>query len=166
MMSWYRKVLKDYSREAIISVGITLLTFFIMAIFQLVNGGVFAWNSITPIEQPDLFSRIIYSALTYFSLGAIIYHLLFYKLLSWLFGSDRRGYREAKQKVWIILMLVMYFIVVPKAIEILNAIISFCYNVLILLVYVSPAAFLILLCAVLIAIRIKTRNRMKHKKLI
>lgn len=123
-----------------------------VSIFQLASGEVFEWKDIAPIEAPDLWARIIYSALTYVSLGALLYHAKFYMLLSALFGRDRRGYREAKSRVWGLLMLVMFFFVVPFGVDIANNVVSFAYNIAVFLLYVSPAVTLLFLIVIVIAV--------------
>lgn len=164
-MKWYKKVIKDYSSETIVSVCITLSLLLGMAVFQLINGDAFAWHNITPIDQPDIFVRYLYSALTFLTIGALLYYLWFYKLLSMLFGRDRSGYRSAKKLIWLGLMLFTYFVIVPVGVGVANSLISFLYNVLVLLVYVSPAVFVILLGTVFVIIYPKIRKRTKQKKL-
>lgn len=140
---WYLSVLRAYSQKTIVSTGIILIALLIGATIQLSNGTVFEWKNIEPIEQPDLMSRLVYSALVFVSLGAILYWLHFYKLLSMIFGSDRRGYREAKRLVWTGLILVMYFYIVPTVVNLLNSSISFAYNIALLILYLSPVLFVI-----------------------
>jgi hypothetical protein len=161
-MKWYIKVLKEYSHETAISVCVILSVLFIMAIFQLTSGHTFVWHSIAPIERPDIFSRFIYSALTYFSLGAFLYYIRFYQLLSWIFGRDRRGYNDMKGIVWFGLIWIMYASIVPAAVNVLNSVVSFFYNVLVLMTYVSPVALVILL--IVIACIIYRRGQSPHSR--
>jgi heme/copper-type cytochrome/quinol oxidase subunit 2 len=141
--SWYSRVLYNYSRKTVVAVGITILVLLVTSVIQLVNGASFEWKNIAPIEAPDFWTRILYSALTYVSLGAALYYVGFYKFLSMMFGRDRRGYREAKSRIWGLLMLVMFIFIVPSAINILNSTLSFIYNILLLFVYVSPVTILV-----------------------
>jgi 4-amino-4-deoxy-L-arabinose transferase-like glycosyltransferase len=113
---------------------------------------VFEWKNIAPIEAPDLWARIIYSALTYVSLGALLYYVKFYVLLSALFGRDRRGYREAKSRLWGMLMLVMFFFVVPFGVTIANSIVSFAYNMIVFSIYISPVVTLLFLAVIILVV--------------
>jgi hypothetical protein len=115
-----------------------------MAVIQLMKGNLFIWHNIVPIDRPDIFFRIIYSALTFVTLGALLYYIGFYQFLSLIFGRNRSGYKSMKKLIWLGLMWVMYVAIVPAGVNILNSVISFGYNILVLLVYVSPIAFLIL----------------------
>lgn len=146
---WYQKILVGYFTKTIAVVGLTTLVFFVMAVVQLSKGGSFVWNNIAPLEQPEFFERAIYSALTFVTLGAFLYFIRFYQLLSMLFGSNREGYKSAKAIIWLGLLVLMYKAIIPVVVNILNFIISLLYNSFLLLLYVSPLMFIIL--AVLVA---------------
>lgn len=135
--SWYIRVLCSYSYKTVAAVGLIMPILLVTSVIQLANGASFEWKNIAPIEAPDFWTRILYSALTYVSLGAALYYVGFYKFLSMIFGRDRRGYREAKSRIWGLLMLVMFIFIVPSVVDILNGALSFIYNVLLLFVYVS-----------------------------
>lgn len=139
--SWYKRVLSEYSRSTVVSVSATLAVLMVLSVTQFLNGRVFEWESIAPIDQPDIFVRFLYSALTFVSIGAGLYKLRFYQILSWVFGSDRRGYKEMKGIIWAGLILLMYFIVVPAVVEVMNAVVSFLYNFVLLSLYISPVLF-------------------------
>ena len=147
-MIWYKRVLEDYSRGTVVSIGLTMFCLFIMAAIQLVNGRVFEWTNITPIDTPDIWVRLLYSALTYVSIGALLYYIRFYQFLSMLYGRNRRGYRDAKGIIWSALILLMFFVIVPTGVDVLNTVISFFYNILLFLVYVSPVILLAFLAIV------------------
>lgn len=151
-MVWYEKVIKDYSRETIIGVCVTLFVFLAMAIFQLSNGSPLVWQNIEPVDQPDLFARLLYSALTFVTLGAILYFIRFYQLMSWLFGSNRRGYRSAKKIIWVGLMYLMFTVFVPAGVSVLNTILSFFYNAFVLTLYLSPVLSGVLMAIIIAAI--------------
>lgn len=161
-LSWYREILKSYSRKTIVSVGLVLVLLLGAALFQLYRGATFEWSSIEPIKQPDVMNRLLYSALTFISIGAVLYWLRFYKFLSWVFVSDRRGYREAKRVVWVGLMLLMYLYITPATVDLLNACVSFAYNILLLILYMSPLLFVaagaIAMSVTFIIYRLKLRH--------
>ncbi len=43
--------------------------------------------------------------------------------------------------IWAGLILLMYFIVVPAVVEVMNAVVSFLYNFVLLSLYISPVLF-------------------------
>ncbi len=136
-MSWYKKaLLSTYHKELIVG-GLVFVVLFVLSIVQLISGELFAWRQIEPFSTPDLWNRIFWSALTFVSLGAILYHIYFYKFLSDLFGSNRGGYRQAKAIVWFGLMCVNYQIF-PTVVDIANSIVSFAFNASVYIMYVSP----------------------------
>jgi len=92
---WYLRALRGYSKKTLTAVSLTLMLFFVMAVVQIMKGQSFAWTNITPFEQPEIFERTIYSALTFITLGAFLYFIRLYQLLSWIFGSDRKSYCQA-----------------------------------------------------------------------
>lgn len=139
---WFATVLSEYSRSTVITVSAILAVLSALSIIQFMKGGSFAWNDIAPIDQPDIMGRAVYSALTFISLGSILYQLRFYQALSWLFGSNRSDYRQVKRFIWIGLMLIMYQYIVPFVVDLLNAMVSIFYNILMLALYLSPALFM------------------------
>ncbi len=140
-MNWYNKVLKVVVKEQV-----TIATFTVTALSGVLTWRygfhhAFAWQNITPISAPELFERVIYSALVFVSIGAFLYWAKFYK---WLHGviviglEDRWLYRKVKAIIWGILMLVMYFWIVPTVVNILNFVVSLIYNLLNFAIYLFP----------------------------
>lgn len=87
--------------------------------------------------------RLFYSALVYVTLGWFLFHKLkFWKFLYEPYrGGGRRAYREyekLKAAIWGFLILLMYFVIVPFVVDILNTIISFFFNLYVLLLYLAP----------------------------
>lgn len=160
--TWYLDVLRGHSRKVLALASLALLVLLIMAIVRWHIGTTFEWWNIELIEQPDMTSRLIYSAFVFISLGAILFRLHFYKLLSSIFGSDRRSYREAKQLVWVALMLAMYCFIVPAIIDLLNVFISFVYNIAILVLYLSPLIFVTTASTFTIIAAIRYQVKLKH----
>lgn len=156
---WYQKVLTDYFKQTLVVVVLTSLVFFILAVIQLSKGSSFVWSNIIPLEQPDFFERAIYSALTFVTLGAFLYFIRVYQLLSMLFGSNREGYKSAKAIIWFGLLIFMYKVIVPVVVNILNFIISFVYNLALLLLCVSPVIFIGLIIILITIIYCKNIKR-------
>ncbi|MBM3210450.1 hypothetical protein FJZ39_03890 [Candidatus Saccharibacteria bacterium] len=139
---WFEHVLSEYSRSTVVAVSAILAVLLMLSLVQFVKGGAFVWNDIALIDQPDILSRTFYSALTFVSIGAILYQLQFYRFLSWIFGSDRSSYKEAKRIIWVGLILIMYWYIVPVIVDLLNSTVSFAYNVSLLVLYLSPVLFI------------------------
>lgn len=141
-MSWYKKVLKEKQVEIILSTILAMVFAFTLTLWHLITGKSFAWQSISPVEAPDLLPRLLYSALVYVTLGAFLYSLGFYKFLYSLYRGVRggwRAYNRMKGGIWLLLILGMYFVIIPVVVDILNATISFFYNILCLALYLFPA---------------------------
>lgn len=141
---WYKKAIVNYARANEIKVAsgalVVLFSSFVSAQIFIFNHA-FRWVKITPISDIP-WDRALFSALTYVSLGAILYYLLFYKLLSFIFYrvlGDYKAYLQAKRVVWLALMLINYYYVTPFVISVLNKILSFCYNIITLILFVSPS---------------------------
>ena len=139
-MKWYQKVLKEHKREVIISAAISLAVTLAFSLWYYTSGKPFTWVEISPIEAPTLSIRLL-SALVFVSFGEILYALKFYYVLYMIFVvflRDKALYNDLKKIIWRVMMFVMGFVVVPWIIDLLNKIVSFFYNVGILLLYISP----------------------------
>ena len=136
-MSWYRKVLKENKKEIASSAAFAVVFALAILLWHFALGKSFQWETISPIEAPSLLSRALYSALVFITFGAFLYWVKFYQVLYHIV-SDRQLYRGIKGLIWGSLILVMYFWVVPTVVELLNAIISFFYNIFNLTLYLFP----------------------------
>lgn len=136
-MTWYQKTLKKYGKEilsgAIFSIICTLA--FLLWIYGV--GKTFTWTDISPIDQPSIFVRIFYSALTFVTFGAFLYKIGFYKALYQIL-DDWRSFKDAKTIIWVLLMGTMFFVIVPLVVNILNGILSIGYNLFALILYAFP----------------------------
>lgn len=160
-VDWYKKVLKDKKDEIIVSVILAFVVLILTAIWYWWIGKGFEWQKIELISQPSLLFRLFYSALVYGTLGAFLYKIKFYKVLYWLlvvYLQDMKFYKETKNYIWGSLILVMYFFIVPVAVNILNAILSIIYNLLVYCLYIFPLLFILF---ILILMFIKVKNQCK-----
>ncbi len=142
-MTWYERTLKKNKKEIILSAVFVFALALITTFWHYFTGKTFEWQSITPIEEPDLLPRLFYSALVYVTLGWFLFHKLkFWKFLYEPYrGGGRHAYREyekLKAGIWGLLILLMYFVIVPFVVDILNTIISFFFNLYVLLLYLAP----------------------------
>jgi hypothetical protein len=151
-MSWYRNTLTKYGKEIKQSAVASFVLSLVFLIYTYSVGHTFSWQEINPIEQPSIFARAFYSALAFVIPGSFLYHKLkFWKFLYAPYrGGGRKAYREytkTKRGVWALLILLTYSVIVPFIVDILNAIVSFFYNIFNLILYLSPTlgVFLILL---------------------
>lgn len=151
-MNWRDKVLKKHKKEVILSATFALTLALAITLWHYFTGKGFEWQSISPIEQPGLLPRLFYSALVFAVPGWFLYHKLnFWKFLYAPYrGGGRSAYREYKKLkagVWGLLILLMYFVIVPFVVDILNAIISFFFNLYVLVLYLLPSlAISLLVC--------------------
>jgi len=140
---WQKKTIVTYLRAHEVKAVTTSLALLFCAFLSaqvFIFNRTFTWVEIAPLSDLP-WNRELFSALTYVSLGAILYYLFFYKFLSFLFYrllGDYRAYVQAKRVVWLVLMVFNYFYVAPFVINILNRILSFVYNLVVLLLFVSP----------------------------
>ena len=124
-----------------LSSAVAIVFFLAILLWDFVTDESFHWESISPIDEPGLMPRLFYSALVFVTLGALLYSVGFYKWLYGLYRGSRRGWRDynnMKRAIWAILMLFMFFVIVPMVVNMLNATISFFYNVLALMLYLLP----------------------------
>lgn len=151
-MTWYERILKKNKKEIILSAVFVFALALITTLWHYFTGKSFEWQNISPIEEPALLPRLFYSALVYVTLGWFLFHKLkFWKFLYEPYrGGGRRAYREyekLKAAIWGLLILLMYFVIVPFVVGILNTIISFFFNLYILLLYLAaPLAISLTVC--------------------
>lgn len=139
-MKWYKKILTEHKRKVIISATVSLTITLAFSLWYYISGKPFEWVKISPISAPTLSIRFL-SALVFVSFGEILYKLGFYYVLYMIFAvflGDRTLYNDLKRIIWRSLMFIMGFVIVPWIISVLNKIVSFFYNIGILLLYISP----------------------------
>jgi len=149
-MNWHEKILKKHRKEIVLSAVFALVLALTIALWHYFTGKSFEWQDINPIDEPGLVPRLFYSALVYVTLGWFLFHKLkFWKFLYAPYrGGGRRDYREyqkLKAGVWGLLILLMYFVIVPFVVDLLNAVISFFFNLYVLLLYLLPSLAITLL---------------------
>lgn len=147
-MTWYKKILTKYKKEIIQSAIISIFITLAFSLWYFISGKGFEWQSISPVEEPALLPRLFYSALVYLTFGAVLYSVGFYKFLYSLYRGTRGGYKkykDTKKFIWWVLILGMYFVIIPVVVSILNVVISFFCNLAILLLYLLPLAGVFLL---------------------
>lgn len=152
-MTWHKNTLLKYKKEitqsAVASLALSL--FLLVYIWQL--GNTFIWQPISPIEQPNIFARIFYSALAFILPGAFLYEVGYYKILHDVIvkGFGLWGlYNLIKAVTWIALMALMYF-VFGLTVDVLNALASFFYNIFNFILYLFPTLGVFLLLTILIS---------------
>lgn len=139
-MAWYKKALSSIYHKELLVGGLVFAILFVLSMVQLISGEPFVWKQIESFSTPDFWNRVFWSALTFVTLGALLYRLYLYKILSIIFGSDRSGYRQMKRIIWLGLMYVNYQIF-PVVIDIANFVSSVVFNGFIYTVYLSPYLF-------------------------
>jgi len=136
-MAWYQKTLKKYGKDILSGTVFSFIYTLAFLLWIYGTGKTFSWMDISPIDLPSIFVRIFYSALTFMTLGAILYKIKFYKVLYQIVG-DWRTFKEVKAVIWVLLMGIMFFAIVPFVINLLNGIISIGYNLFAFILYAFP----------------------------
>lgn len=145
--NWYKKILTENKKEIIRSAIISLVITVAFSIWFFISHKAFAWNSYHFVSEPTLTLRLL-SALVFVSLGRLLYELKFYYFLYFIFVIILRAwelYNALKKIIWYALMFVMGFYIVPWIINVINAVLSFFYNLWFLILYVAPALGIFLL---------------------
>ncbi|MFA5997553.1 MAG: hypothetical protein WC791_03645 [Candidatus Paceibacterota bacterium] len=152
-MSWHKNTLLKYKKEITQSAVASFFLALVYAVCSWHLGNTFIWESISPIEQPSIFVRGLYSALAFILPGALLYEIGYYKILHdiivkgfglwWL-------YNLIKAVTWIALMALMYF-VFGLAIDVLNTIASISVNSFKFILYISPTLGLFLFLTIFIS---------------
>lgn len=138
--SWQKKTILKYIKENEKSVLLSLALSLGLLFWYFALGQTFEWRTIEPIDFPIL-SRFIISAITSLTVGNLLYHLFFYKILSFfcrLFGVSKRKYEKIKAEIWKFLMVITFLFIVPVMVKFFNAVVSFFYNIYQFLLYVAP----------------------------
>lgn len=136
-MTWYKDTLQKHKKEILSGSIFTVICAIVFLLWIFAIGRTFSWTDISPIEQPSVFVRLFYSALTFITLGAFLYRVGFYKALYQILG-DWRSFKEAKAIIWVLLTGIMFFVIVPLVVDLLNGIISIVYNLFALALYAFP----------------------------
>ena len=157
-MSWHKKVLAKNKKDIITKTMFIIVFALATLLWHFVLGKNFEWQEISPIPEPSIFICCFYSALVFVTFGAFLYKIKFYKSLHFLtvrILGDWKLYKDTKKFIWTLLILIMYFFIVPKIIDFLNTIISIAYNLLSLVLYLFPLLGISLILFFLIHIFVK-----------
>ena len=140
-MNWYEREIKKYSVDMNTKIYAWIIIALSFSIYFYFTKWVYKWEDIEIIPLVP-WIRILISALTYITIWSLLYRSkLLYKPLFFIFVrvlGAKRLYKEIKAIIWILLIWFMYFVLLPITIIILNKIISFFYNIILILFYLSP----------------------------
>lgn len=146
-MKWHKSELIkliEGQKERLIFGSIFLIA---LLAWHFLSGQPFEWQKIEVLEIPS-WQRLLYSALVFASLGWFLYWIKFYQILHDVlvkkFGNISL-YKAVKAFIWGLLLLAMYFYIVPFVINIVNQFISLIYNLVAFLLYLFPPAGLALI---------------------
>ena len=166
-INWHTKVLKEHKKEITYSTIFSFVISLVYLVWSCAQGSVFVWQSISPIEQPSILVRVFYSALAFAVPGYLLYIAGFYKFLHNVIVRGLRDwqlYRGIKAIIWIGLMFLMYE-VFGVIVTIMNAVLSFFYNIFKLVLYISPGIGIFLILTIVGAYSIalaKKRLKLPH----
>lgn len=165
-IKWYQKIITENKKEVIKSAVIAIIFTTIFSLWYFKSGHSFEWKNYNFIAEPTLTWRLL-SALVFTSLGWILYQLKFYYILYLIFViflRDKYLYNDVKKLIWHGLMFIMGFFILPWIINAMNTVLSFFYNLLLLILYITPSLCLFLL-SLLILIKVfkKFGSKLKAK---
>jgi hypothetical protein len=163
-MIWYKKVLIENKNEIISSATSSIIVTFAFSLWYFITGKAFEWKEISPISQPSLLYRELYSALVFVTVGAFLYYVVrLWQILYFIFVTileSRELYRLIKAIIWISLILSMYFYVVPVVVNLLNRVISFFYNLTMLLMYSFPVICIFVIVFMAVYLMLKKSSKL------
>lgn len=139
-MVWYKKVINDNKKEMVRSAIISLVITFALSLWYFVTGKGFERVNIEPISTPTLSIRLL-SALAFVSIGRILYKLKVYYVLYMVLVVALRNksfYNNFKKVIWYSIMFIIGFYIAPWIIGVLNIVVSFLYNMSMLILYLVP----------------------------
>jgi hypothetical protein len=136
-MTWYKKELNKQIKEIFSSAIFYILLALSLSVWYFIIGQTFTWIPKDVFSAPSIFERTAYSALTFVTLGFVLYKIRFYQFLYYILG-DWRTFKQAKALIWLLLMYFMYAWVVPKFFELLNFIVSIGINLFRFILFIAP----------------------------
>lgn len=140
-MSWKKRIFKEHIKETIFATVFSCTFALTIMIANFFFDWNFDWKEIDPIEMPPLWIRGVASFFTWFTLWNWLFNLYFYKALYsickflWISYSK---YEKLKKQIWVWLMLLVTFVLIPLIIDILNSIISILFNIFQFLISTIP----------------------------
>jgi hypothetical protein len=147
-MKWYENTLTKYRKELIQAGSASFVISLAYLLCMHFLGHSFVWKNISPIDQPSILVRVFYSALVFILPGRWLLDAGFYKTLYDVIARKlgmKWLYDPSKYVLWTSMIVLMYF-VVKYIVDVINAVISFFYNIFNLILYLSPSigVFLVL----------------------
>lgn len=140
-MNWRKKVSEEHLKETIFASVFSVTFILVLIVANFVFSWNFSWKEIDPIEMPPLWIRSLASLFTWFTLWNWLYKLYFYKALYLICNSlwtSYSKYKKLKKEIWVWLMLLVTFVLIPMITNLLNSIISFLFNILQFLIATLP----------------------------
>lgn len=162
-MSWYKDVLWQNCRKELTLVGILFIILLTLSVVQLIHGNSFTWQEVKPFGVPNFWARAFWSALTFVTLGALLYRLYFYKVLWWIFGRDKSTHKKIKYYIWAGLMYINYQMF-PVVVDSLNLISTLVFNFIVFVMYTSPLLLLGLVAGIVLGIIMERGTIMEFAK--
>lgn len=163
-MKWHKKVLTKYRREIIAGAVFSITFSLALLIWQFAMGKTFVWQTISPFSAPPLVYEL-YSALVFVTFGAFLYWIKFYRFLHFIFVKilgDWDLYKLAKAIIWLVLIGLMFWLI-REIVNLLNATVSFFYNVINFLLYLSPPLGMGLIVAI-VAYLLLNKDRLPGRR--
>jgi len=142
-MTWYKKAIRKYIIEDTWKMLSVVIIWIITSLWLFFTSDQYTWTNVEPIQIVSA-SRLIVWALTFITLGAFLYAIRFYQFLHLILVQTlwiRKFYNTIKTIIWLLLLFIMFFWVLPFVVFILNQIYSFFHNTVFFILYMYPVIF-------------------------
>jgi len=135
-MGWARRLFEKKWREIISGAIFVATSALAFLVWHSIFGGTFVWTDISPISTPIEYA--FYSALVFIGPGYYLrFKTKFYLNLWKAFRYDRRTHKDVKRIIWLSMVLAVLAVVIV-VVWLLNQTISFFYNIIRLILFLSP----------------------------
>ena len=104
-MSWYKKVLTKNKKDIITKTMFIIVFALVTLLWHFILGKNFEWQEISPVPEPNIFIRFLYSALFFVTLGRFLYRKKFYKSLHFLtvrILGNWKLYKDIKKSILVL----------------------------------------------------------------
>ena len=165
-MTWYKKVIAENKKEIIRGAITSLAITFTFSIWYFFSHQAFEWTNYNFVSKPTLSLRLL-SGLVFVSLGHLFYKLKVYYVLYFILVvllKIKTFYNKLKKIIWYSLMFITGFFIVPWVINIINVILSFFYNLWLLILYILPplGIFLVIFLVIIWLLSKKNGSKMSY----
>ncbi len=150
----------------IIIFWIIFLVVWLLSTYVFHNG--FIWQKEKPLNYQNFWTRQMVNFIILLVLFIILYYTRVYEFINnfiwWVFSNkeEKNKYEKTKLIVWIIILVLLYFFVVPKTIKLTNSISSFLINIGKLFIHLIPVFLISFALYFVFLLALRHRNKQKE----